>query len=103
MIDAYSSDSKITEIPDEPTPKSKKALPVADKKTAAEAKPAQKRKAEELESPAKEDAGLSKAQKKKLAKKAKVEGEKAEEKPIAAAAEKSAAKKETKASQKVRK
>ncbi|KIR68518.1 FK506-binding protein 4 [Cryptococcus bacillisporus CA1873] len=91
--------AKITGIPDEPTPKSKKALPVADKKTAAEAKPAQKRKAEELESPAKEDAGLSKAQKKKLAKKAKVEGEKAEEKP-AAAAEKPAAKKETKAPQK---
>lgn len=94
--------AKITEIPDEPTPKSKKALPVADKKTVAEAKPAQKRKAEELESPAKGDAGLSKAQKKKLAKKAKVEGEKAEEKP-AAAAEKPAAKKETKTPQKVRK
>ncbi|ADV21846.1 FK506-binding protein 4 [Cryptococcus gattii E566] len=91
--------AKITEIPDEPTPKSKKALPVADKKTVAEAKPAQKRKAEELESPAKGDAGLSKAQKKKLAKKAKVEGEKAEEKP-AAAAEKPAAKKETKTPQK---
>ncbi|WVO19114.1 FK506-binding protein 4 [Cryptococcus decagattii] len=91
--------AKITEIPDEPTPKSKKALPVADKKTAPEAKPAQKRKAEELESPAKEDASLSKAQKKKLAKKAKVESEKAEEKP-AAAAKKPAAKKETKAPQK---
>ncbi|OWZ47103.1 FK506-binding protein 4 [Cryptococcus neoformans c45] len=92
--------AKITEIPDEPTPKTKKALPAADKKPAAEAKPAQKRKAEELESPAKEDAALSKAQKKKLAKKAKVEGEKAEEKPAAAATEKPAAKKEAKAPQK---
>ncbi|AAW42924.1 hypothetical protein CNBD3620 [Cryptococcus deneoformans B-3501A] len=93
--------AKITEIPDEPTPKTKKALPAADKKPVPEAKPAQKRKAEELESPAKEDAALSKAQKKKLAKKAKVEGEKAEEKPAAAAvAEKPATKKEAKAPQK---
>ncbi|WWD19449.1 FK506-binding protein 4 [Kwoniella shandongensis] len=85
--------AKITEIPSEKP--AKKALP-ASKKAAAEpeAKPAQKRKADAIESPAPKAAaaaesteGLSKNQKKKLAKKAKTE-ETAAEKPAPVAAKK---------------
>ncbi|KAK6909666.1 hypothetical protein I203_103687 [Kwoniella mangroviensis CBS 8507] len=77
--------AKITEIPVEKP--AKKALPAAEAKPkkaeapAAESKPAQKRKADDIDSPAKaapaaaaDGEVLSKNQKKKLAKKAKVEG-----------------------------
>ncbi|WRT70436.1 uncharacterized protein IL334_007434 [Kwoniella shivajii] len=83
--------ARITEIPAEKS--AKKALPAAaakpKKAAVAEVKPTQKRKAEDIESPAKAAAsvdaeGLSKNQKKKLAKKAKTEtapvAEKKEEK-----------------------